>query len=127
MHCLSSENHFKLKPKANTKVICKHCKVMLGETMSSEEVIARDDGAGAFPVPGCHLPPGSILELGGGSPSRVGRHVRPGFEWPAVSGHLTFAQKPRRDLRLLCGESVTDTGEKMQAPRQPGSLNTRLL
>ncbi|XP_057345368.1 E3 ubiquitin-protein ligase E3D-like isoform X3 [Manis pentadactyla] len=36
MHCLSSENHFKLKPKANTKVICKRCKVMLGETMSSE-------------------------------------------------------------------------------------------
>ncbi|XP_042795184.1 E3 ubiquitin-protein ligase E3D isoform X2 [Panthera leo] len=35
-HCLSSENHFKLKPKANTKVICKRCKVMLGETMSSE-------------------------------------------------------------------------------------------
>ncbi|VCX40509.1 unnamed protein product, partial [Gulo gulo] len=31
-----SENHFKLKPKANTKVICKRCKVMLGETMSSE-------------------------------------------------------------------------------------------
>lgn len=27
-------------------------------------MIARDDGAGAFPVPGCHLPPGSILELG---------------------------------------------------------------
>ncbi|XP_030884553.1 E3 ubiquitin-protein ligase E3D isoform X2 [Leptonychotes weddellii] len=35
-HCPSSENHFKLKPKANTKVICKRCKVMLGETMSSE-------------------------------------------------------------------------------------------
>ncbi|XP_070352380.1 E3 ubiquitin-protein ligase E3D isoform X1 [Equus asinus] len=35
-HCLSSENHFQLKPKANTKVICKRCKVMLGETMSSE-------------------------------------------------------------------------------------------
>ncbi|XP_073749667.1 E3 ubiquitin-protein ligase E3D isoform X3 [Callorhinus ursinus] len=53
--CPSSENHFKLilntqwlsskrqklvpfgkKPKANTKVICKRCKVMLGETMSSE-------------------------------------------------------------------------------------------
>ncbi|XP_045860272.1 E3 ubiquitin-protein ligase E3D isoform X1 [Meles meles] len=31
-----SENHFKLKPKANTKVICKRCKVMLGETVSSE-------------------------------------------------------------------------------------------
>ncbi|XP_066215059.1 E3 ubiquitin-protein ligase E3D isoform X2 [Saccopteryx leptura] len=37
-HCLSSEDHFKLKPKANTKVICKRCKVMLGETMSSETV-----------------------------------------------------------------------------------------
>ncbi|XP_037698880.1 E3 ubiquitin-protein ligase E3D isoform X2 [Choloepus didactylus] len=36
MHCLSSENHFELKPKANTKVICKRCKVMLGQTMSSE-------------------------------------------------------------------------------------------
>uniref|UniRef100_A0A3Q2I5U4 E3 ubiquitin-protein ligase E3D n=1 Tax=Equus caballus TaxID=9796 RepID=A0A3Q2I5U4_HORSE len=35
-HCLSSENRFQLKPKANTKVICKRCKVMLGETMSSE-------------------------------------------------------------------------------------------
>uniref|UniRef100_A0A673T5B2 E3 ubiquitin-protein ligase E3D n=1 Tax=Suricata suricatta TaxID=37032 RepID=A0A673T5B2_SURSU len=35
-HRLSSENRFKLKPKANTKVICKRCKVMLGETMSSE-------------------------------------------------------------------------------------------
>ncbi|XP_004422122.1 PREDICTED: E3 ubiquitin-protein ligase E3D isoform X1 [Ceratotherium simum simum] len=35
-HSLSSENHFKLKPKANTKVICKRCKVTLGETMSSE-------------------------------------------------------------------------------------------
>ncbi|XP_054554967.1 E3 ubiquitin-protein ligase E3D isoform X2 [Talpa occidentalis] len=35
-HCLSSENHFKLKPKANTKVICKRCKVMLGESVSSE-------------------------------------------------------------------------------------------
>lgn len=34
--CPSSENHLKLKPKANTKVICKRCKVMLGETMSSE-------------------------------------------------------------------------------------------
>ncbi|KAM6185165.1 E3 ubiquitin-protein ligase E3D [Rhynchocyon petersi] len=32
----SSENHIELKPKANTKVICKRCKVMLGETMSSE-------------------------------------------------------------------------------------------
>uniref|UniRef100_A0A8D2B1D9 E3 ubiquitin-protein ligase E3D n=1 Tax=Sciurus vulgaris TaxID=55149 RepID=A0A8D2B1D9_SCIVU len=29
-------NHFKLEPKANTKVICKRCKVMLGEIMSSE-------------------------------------------------------------------------------------------
>ncbi|XP_039708923.1 E3 ubiquitin-protein ligase E3D isoform X2 [Pteropus medius] len=37
-HRLSSENHFKLKPKANTKVICKRCKVMLGETMSSETI-----------------------------------------------------------------------------------------
>ncbi|XP_054578360.1 E3 ubiquitin-protein ligase E3D isoform X4 [Eptesicus fuscus] len=37
-HCLSSENHFKSKPKANTKVICKRCKVMLGETMSSETI-----------------------------------------------------------------------------------------
>ncbi|XP_054425635.1 E3 ubiquitin-protein ligase E3D isoform X2 [Pteronotus mesoamericanus] len=37
-HCLSSENHFNLKPKANTKVICKRCKVMLGETMSSETI-----------------------------------------------------------------------------------------
>ncbi|XP_035880298.1 E3 ubiquitin-protein ligase E3D isoform X4 [Phyllostomus discolor] len=37
-HCLSSENHFKLKPKANTKVICKRCKVMVGETMSSETI-----------------------------------------------------------------------------------------
>ncbi|XP_012575941.1 PREDICTED: E3 ubiquitin-protein ligase E3D [Condylura cristata] len=36
MHCVSSENHFKLKPKANTKVICKRCKVMLGENVSSE-------------------------------------------------------------------------------------------
>ncbi|KAG8516097.1 E3 ubiquitin-protein ligase E3D, partial [Galemys pyrenaicus] len=35
-HSLSSENHFKLKPKANTKVICKRCKVMLGESVSSE-------------------------------------------------------------------------------------------
>lgn len=35
-HHLSSENHLKLKPKANTKVICKRCKVMLGETVSSE-------------------------------------------------------------------------------------------
>ncbi|XP_022446015.1 E3 ubiquitin-protein ligase E3D isoform X2 [Delphinapterus leucas] len=34
--CLSSENHLKMKPKANTKVICKRCKVMLGETVSSE-------------------------------------------------------------------------------------------
>ncbi|XP_059886279.1 E3 ubiquitin-protein ligase E3D isoform X4 [Delphinus delphis] len=33
--CLSSENHLKMKPKANTKVICKRCKVMLGETVSS--------------------------------------------------------------------------------------------
>ncbi|XP_012859097.2 E3 ubiquitin-protein ligase E3D [Echinops telfairi] len=32
----SSERHFELKPKANTKVICKRCKVILGETMSSE-------------------------------------------------------------------------------------------
>ncbi|XP_023363558.1 E3 ubiquitin-protein ligase E3D isoform X1 [Otolemur garnettii] len=31
-----SENHFKLEPKANTKVICKRCKVILGETVSSE-------------------------------------------------------------------------------------------
>ncbi|XP_016062834.1 PREDICTED: E3 ubiquitin-protein ligase E3D isoform X2 [Miniopterus natalensis] len=38
MYCLSSENRFKSKPKANTKVICKRCKVMLGETMSSETV-----------------------------------------------------------------------------------------
>ncbi|XP_015425782.1 PREDICTED: E3 ubiquitin-protein ligase E3D [Myotis davidii] len=38
MHCPSSENHFKSKPKANTKVICKRCKVMLGETMSSETI-----------------------------------------------------------------------------------------
>ncbi|XP_036895273.1 E3 ubiquitin-protein ligase E3D isoform X3 [Sturnira hondurensis] len=38
MHCLSSENHFKLKPKANTKVICKRCKVMVGESMSSETI-----------------------------------------------------------------------------------------
>ncbi|XP_036270736.1 E3 ubiquitin-protein ligase E3D isoform X3 [Pipistrellus kuhlii] len=37
-HCPSSENHFKLKPKANTKVICKRCKVMLGEAMSSETI-----------------------------------------------------------------------------------------
>ncbi|XP_036105194.1 E3 ubiquitin-protein ligase E3D isoform X1 [Molossus molossus] len=37
-HCLSSENHFKLKPKANTNVICKRCKVMLGETVSSETI-----------------------------------------------------------------------------------------
>ncbi|KAM5326581.1 E3 ubiquitin-protein ligase E3D isoform 2-T2 [Glossophaga mutica] len=37
-HCLSSENHFKLTPKANTKVICKRCKVMVGETMSSETI-----------------------------------------------------------------------------------------
>ncbi|KAM5284558.1 E3 ubiquitin-protein ligase E3D isoform 2-T2 [Hipposideros larvatus] len=36
--CLSSENHLKLKPKANTKVICKRCRVTLGETMSSEIV-----------------------------------------------------------------------------------------
>ncbi|XP_077018446.1 E3 ubiquitin-protein ligase E3D isoform X2 [Tamandua tetradactyla] len=36
MHSLSSENHCELKPKANTKVICKRCKVMLGQTMSSE-------------------------------------------------------------------------------------------
>ncbi|XP_070305934.1 E3 ubiquitin-protein ligase E3D isoform X2 [Odocoileus virginianus] len=35
-HHPSSENHLKLKPKANTKVICKRCKVMLGETVSSE-------------------------------------------------------------------------------------------
>ncbi|XP_019585114.2 E3 ubiquitin-protein ligase E3D isoform X3 [Rhinolophus sinicus] len=38
MPCLSSDTHFKLKPKANTKVICKRCKVMLGETMSSETI-----------------------------------------------------------------------------------------
>uniref|UniRef100_F6T452 E3 ubiquitin-protein ligase E3D n=1 Tax=Equus caballus TaxID=9796 RepID=F6T452_HORSE len=37
-HCLSSENRFQLKPKANTKVICKRCKVMLGETMSSDRL-----------------------------------------------------------------------------------------
>ncbi|KAL2792171.1 E3 ubiquitin-protein ligase E3D isoform 2 [Daubentonia madagascariensis] len=36
MCCLSSENHVKLEPKANTKVICKRCKVMLGESVSSE-------------------------------------------------------------------------------------------
>nr|XP_035152081.2 E3 ubiquitin-protein ligase E3D isoform X4 [Callithrix jacchus] len=36
MCCVSSDNHCKLEPKANTKVICKRCKVMLGETMSSE-------------------------------------------------------------------------------------------
>ncbi|XP_062953458.1 E3 ubiquitin-protein ligase E3D isoform X2 [Cynocephalus volans] len=36
MYSISSENHFKLEPKANTKVICKRCKVMLGKTMSSE-------------------------------------------------------------------------------------------
>ncbi|XP_006873340.1 PREDICTED: E3 ubiquitin-protein ligase E3D-like [Chrysochloris asiatica] len=35
-HSLSSENRYELKPKANTKVICKRCKVTLGETMSSE-------------------------------------------------------------------------------------------
>ncbi|XP_047619251.1 E3 ubiquitin-protein ligase E3D isoform X5 [Phacochoerus africanus] len=35
MCCLSSENHL-MKPKANTKVVCKRCKVMLGETVSSE-------------------------------------------------------------------------------------------
>ncbi|XP_025150615.3 E3 ubiquitin-protein ligase E3D isoform X5 [Bubalus bubalis] len=35
-HHLSSENHLTSKPKANTKVICKRCKVMLGETVSSE-------------------------------------------------------------------------------------------
>ncbi|XP_060061425.1 E3 ubiquitin-protein ligase E3D isoform X2 [Erinaceus europaeus] len=32
----SSGNHLKWKPKANTKVICKRCKIILGETMSSE-------------------------------------------------------------------------------------------
>ena len=26
------------------------------------------------------------------------------------------------DPRLLCGDSVTDAGEKMQAPQQPGNL-----
>uniref|UniRef100_A0A2K6DFU8 E3 ubiquitin-protein ligase E3D n=1 Tax=Macaca nemestrina TaxID=9545 RepID=A0A2K6DFU8_MACNE len=36
MCCVSSDNHCKLEPKANTKVICKRCKVMLGETVSSE-------------------------------------------------------------------------------------------
>uniref|UniRef100_A0A8C9AY28 E3 ubiquitin-protein ligase E3D n=1 Tax=Prolemur simus TaxID=1328070 RepID=A0A8C9AY28_PROSS len=36
MRRLSSKNHFKPEPKANTKVICKRCKVMLGETVSSE-------------------------------------------------------------------------------------------
>ncbi|XP_058163066.1 E3 ubiquitin-protein ligase E3D isoform X2 [Dasypus novemcinctus] len=36
MYRLSSENRCELKPKANTKVICKRCKVMLGQTMSSE-------------------------------------------------------------------------------------------
>ncbi|XP_030654012.1 E3 ubiquitin-protein ligase E3D isoform X1 [Nomascus leucogenys] len=36
MCCVSSDNHRKLEPKANTKVICKRCKVMLGETVSSE-------------------------------------------------------------------------------------------
>uniref|UniRef100_A0A8D0IJT7 E3 ubiquitin-protein ligase E3D n=1 Tax=Sus scrofa TaxID=9823 RepID=A0A8D0IJT7_PIG len=35
MCCLSSENHL-MNPKANTKVVCKRCKVMLGETVSSE-------------------------------------------------------------------------------------------
>ncbi|KAM6180874.1 E3 ubiquitin-protein ligase E3D isoform 2-T2 [Erethizon dorsatum] len=29
-------HHLKLEPKANTKVICKRCKVVLGETVSSE-------------------------------------------------------------------------------------------
>ncbi|XP_045723119.2 E3 ubiquitin-protein ligase E3D isoform X3 [Mirounga angustirostris] len=33
--CFIGDSFF-LKPKANTKVICKRCKVMLGETMSSE-------------------------------------------------------------------------------------------
>nr|XP_012324266.1 E3 ubiquitin-protein ligase E3D isoform X4 [Aotus nancymaae] len=36
MCCVSSDNHCKLEPKANNKVICKRCKVVLGETMSSE-------------------------------------------------------------------------------------------
>ncbi|XP_069344358.1 E3 ubiquitin-protein ligase E3D [Eulemur rufifrons] len=36
IRCLSSKNHFKPEPKANTKVICKRCKIMLGETVSSE-------------------------------------------------------------------------------------------
>ncbi|XP_074253871.1 E3 ubiquitin-protein ligase E3D isoform X1 [Saimiri boliviensis] len=36
MCCVSSDNHCKLEPKANTKVICKRCKVVLGETVSSE-------------------------------------------------------------------------------------------
>ncbi|XP_017746468.1 PREDICTED: E3 ubiquitin-protein ligase E3D isoform X5 [Rhinopithecus bieti] len=36
MCCVSSDNRCKLEPKANTKVICKRCKVMLGETVSSE-------------------------------------------------------------------------------------------
>ncbi|XP_054992123.1 E3 ubiquitin-protein ligase E3D [Sorex araneus] len=35
-HSLAAEDRFKLKPKANTKVICKRCKVMLGEMVSSE-------------------------------------------------------------------------------------------
>ncbi|XP_049628276.1 E3 ubiquitin-protein ligase E3D [Suncus etruscus] len=35
-HCHALEGDIKLKPKANTKVICKRCKVMLGETVSSE-------------------------------------------------------------------------------------------
>ncbi|XP_055965853.1 E3 ubiquitin-protein ligase E3D [Sorex fumeus] len=35
-HSLDAEDHFKLNPKANTKVICKRCKVMLGEMVSSE-------------------------------------------------------------------------------------------
>ncbi|XP_008573741.1 PREDICTED: E3 ubiquitin-protein ligase E3D [Galeopterus variegatus] len=62
MYSISSENHFKLEPKANTKVICKRCKVTLGETMSSEttkfymtEIIIQPSER-SFPViPSCAL------------------------------------------------------------------------
>ncbi|XP_006892221.1 PREDICTED: E3 ubiquitin-protein ligase E3D-like [Elephantulus edwardii] len=56
MKSLSSENHSELKPKANTKVICKRCKIMLGESISSEtmklyntEIIVQPSGRN-FPI-----------------------------------------------------------------------------
>nr|XP_012624603.1 E3 ubiquitin-protein ligase E3D [Microcebus murinus] len=58
MHCVSSKNHLKPEPKANTKVICKRCKVTLGETVSSEttkfyvtEIIIRPSDSSFLIIP----------------------------------------------------------------------------